>query len=401
MRFKLFLLISLAAIQTACTPNPAEQDKFLVGNKLKGLSSLTGENGEKVNRIVVYDSTVNRLQQFNLDTLKLERSLPSPSPGGVHSVLFDAYGNYAIDFADKQMTLFDFEGKATVNPVRYIGTPISAAFRPSKGLLVMYDDLSSVSVLKIGPKGQLESSWIGGPHINSGTIAAGDIDNSGRLVLGMSDGYFNVVDLEQTLMSQDKKWYADHFFSLLEHINWVAPVRGDADRMVVVSRDKISILNVATHAVEAEMPIKSGRILKYGKSPDPHIVLADSRYDFLQIVYYQGGDFKTKEIRYRASHIMETRLDLVNNSWSIIDANSQSYNSVGKVETYGRKLLSWNIVNMLATTKEDIGDFFDVELAMKSVFTLSTKSPLGYAVNYDLVTGKKSEIPNFNIPFIR
>lgn len=399
MRFNLLALIAIAVLQSACTPNSAEGDKFLIGNKLKGLSSLTGENGQNVNRIVVFDKTVNRLQQFNLDSLRLERSLPTPNPGGEHSVLFDARGNYAIDFTDKNMTVFDSEGNPRSNPVRYIGTPKSAAFRPSKGLLVMYDDLSSVSVLKMGSKGEVTSTWVGGPQIISGAIAAGDIDNSGRLVLGMSDGYFNVIDLEQTLINQN--WYADRFFTLLEGINWVAPVRGDADRVMVVSKDKISILNVATHSVESELAIKSNRILKYGKSPDPHIVLAGSGYDFLQVVYFQGGDLKMKEVRYVFSNINETRLDLANNNWSIVDATAQKYTSSGQSESAGRLIVGWRVSDMLAVNKDSIADGYLVELAMRSVFTLSTVSPLGYAVNYDLVSGKKSEIPNFNLPFIR
>ncbi len=373
----------------------------MIGDKLKDVSSLTSDTGQDLNKIVIFDPTVTRLQQFNLDTLQLERSLPTNNPGADHSVLYDAGGNYAIDFSAKNMTIFDSEGVAKVNPLRFVGKPKSASFRPSLGLLVVYDDLLSVGMLKLDSNGHIVKSWLTGPDFgNNVTIAAGDIDSLGRLVLGMNNGSIYVVDLEAS-MTPPQQWASTSFATMLEGIEWLAPVRGDSDRVLVASSDAVNLVNVTTHTVEQTLSVRSSHIVKYSKSVDPHILIKNYSTGKLQVVYVQGGAIQTKDVYYDSNLILQSRLDLVNDNWSFVDATKpEVYDYSVPAEMQGRVINSYQFSSLLAVSTEKVPDKTKLESASQSVFALYTSSPLGYAVNFDLLSGQKGVIKNFNLPYI-
>lgn len=71
---------------------------------------------------------------------------------------------------------------------------------PLRVILVTYDDGSSVAMLKLDANGNVTAKWSGGPVLDNGTgtppsISAGDVDDAGQLILGLSDNSIAVVNL--------------------------------------------------------------------------------------------------------------------------------------------------------------------------------------------------------------
>ncbi len=115
-------------------------------------------------------------------------------------MLYNLKGNYVIDFTTKHVSIYDRNGNATHNPIRFVGTPKSAAFRPSQGLIVIYDSLMSVwhdaNRTKRRNFEEVEGwarSWFKSHH------RRGDIDDGGRLVLALSDNTIVKVDIDATM----------------------------------------------------------------------------------------------------------------------------------------------------------------------------------------------------------
>lgn len=66
-------------------------------------------------------------------------------------------------------------------------------------LLVMYDDLNTVGIVKMDSNGQVVKAWVGGNLLGSANIQAGDLLSNGKLILTLSNKSIAVVDVAQTL----------------------------------------------------------------------------------------------------------------------------------------------------------------------------------------------------------
>lgn len=405
MRSKSWLLLLLAPfVLAACDPGPYyKPEENIIGEKLKDVTSLNNDVGNELNKTVTYDPTINRIHQFDLNTMKVERSLPVVNSGTDHTVLYDLSGNYVIDFTQKNMTIFDRFDRATNNPIRFVGKPKSAAFRPGSGLLVVYDDLGSVGLLKLDGNGLVQKSWVGGPVIGTNTsIAAGDIDSSGRLVAAMSDGSFCVVDLDQSMTQ--KQWVYTRFNTTLTDIKWVAPIRGQANKVFVAANDKLAIVDVVNQTVDSTVDVETDNIIKYSKSLDGHVLTQQwatwNREAEIKIWYVSGAQILSKSVFYQANFVTHTRLDIANDNWSIVDAQRSAYNREIPADKRNRVVKQWRFSDLLAVYIEKVPDRAKLELASRSVFALYPNK-LGWAINYDLLNLTKQEAKHFNIPYIR
>src|SRR5262245_59031278 len=99
MRFKWLAITGIAIALAACADkDPARDQEHLIGKKLTDVSSLVAPGGETQSHIAIYDKTVARVHQFDLNANALVRSFPVRNPGLEHYVLYDQPGNYIIDF---------------------------------------------------------------------------------------------------------------------------------------------------------------------------------------------------------------------------------------------------------------------------------------------------------------
>jgi hypothetical protein len=390
MLSKILILLTGVLLLSACDPAPlTKKDENIIGDALKDVSALNNDNGVEQSKVVLYDEVVGRIHQFDLLTNTHVKSVRSLEPTGEHTVLYDQTADFIVDMTNKNVTIFDSNGKGAPSPLHFVGTPVSAAFRPSLGYLVIYDNLMSVGILKIGPTGGVLKFGMRGPLLGSiETIAAGDVDGNGRLILAMSSGTIAIVDLEATL-NQDQ-WVYTSFASGLTDIKWLAPVRGDTDKFMTVSSGKISLFQVSTQTIIDQQDIDNTDVVKYSKSIDPHVLTAEG--NLLKLHYVEGAALQTRQVTKQIYFLIASRLDKTGNTWSIVNSNSSSVKK-------NRTVKQWRFSDMLALSEVPLRDESKLELASHSVFQLFP-SPMGYALNLDLFKTTNAEIKNFNLKLI-
>jgi hypothetical protein len=401
MRFSYLFFILFAALISACTPEMKDgtsTDQNNIGEKLQDVSSLTTEDGQSQSQVAIYDQTVARIHQFDLHSLTLIRSLPVDNPSADHYVLYHQAGNYVVDLSMQNLTLYDYQGMAEHSLLNFAGKPKSAAFKPNLGLLVVYDDLNSVGILKINQFGRAEKSWVGGTLVTgTASIAAGDINEAGQLILAMSDNSITVVDLDQTMSS--RKWIVTETFPTnLSKITWLAPVRGSTDLILVVSDQTLSLLSLSSQTIVSSFSLSSYKQLAYSKSIDPHIIL--KRNNEVVVAYVSGNSITTRSVYQHTGYVAKSRLDLIQDSWIMVGINNESW-IWGKsdAEKYNRTVKSWRFSDLLAQYSFNLRDNSVLEIADKSLLSLFP-SKLGYAVYYNMSSGTTQELKGFNIPYI-
>jgi hypothetical protein len=406
MLSKAILLIGASVLLAACDGvyyNP-ERPTNLIGTKLEDMSSLNDDAGNDINKIVVYDQTVSRIHQFNLDNMNIERSLPVLNPGIPHNVLYNLTGNYVIDFTTKHISFYDRLGTPTHNPIRFVGTPISAAFRPSLGLLVVYDSLMSVGILKVNGSGSvLQARKVGSDLGSNRTIAAGDIDDGGRLILALSDGTIVKVDLDATLSSGVWTLTGAPIVTGLTDINWVAPVRGQPNQVMVATKDKMAVVDTSVGAVIGTPTTLDGSIVWRSKGIDAHILTSSYSTSGVRIYYVSGSAVLSKKLQRASGGITHSRLDLSSDDLTFVTAGSYKWraNSLDSSnEPVDRMIRQWRFSDLDAQLEEKVVDGAKLALAKRSVFALM-ENKLGWALNYDLYSGAPPmQKRGFNVPYI-
>ncbi|MGE4130741.1 MAG: hypothetical protein AB7F86_03840 [Bdellovibrionales bacterium] len=389
MRFNILWPLALSLIVSACDPGPNSNGEHLIGDKLKDVSALTAQGGGDQDQIGIFDSTVGRIHQFNLAGNFLVRSFPAQNPGLEHSVLYDQSGNYLIDLTTKSLSIFDKSGNENKNPIEMLGKPMSAAFRADLGILVIYDDLQSVGILKLNSNGEVQKARVFGSSFGSSvTISAGDVDSTGRLVLALSDGSMALVDIDASLTAGS--WVKTTFATTMDNVRWLAPVRGSPDLAFVLQNEKLSVINVATQTVTDGPTIDNADVLFRSKSIDGHIMIRDATdKNKINMYYVNAGTITSQSLYFNSPAILNSRLDLTGDSWTLISATYDS-----------RSVRRWRFSDLLTTTNETLPKEAKFEVNGNRVFALYP-SKMGYAVHYNLTAKTSAELKHFNIPFIQ
>ena len=390
---------------SACDGGFGLRDTNIIGDKLEDMSSLTSEQGTDIRQIAVFDQTVGRIHQFDTSNLNIERSLPVQNPGDQHSVLFNPEGNYIIDFSTKHVSIYDRQGQAQHNPISFVGKPVSAAFRPSLGLVVIYDSLMSVGILKLDADGRVIAKWKGGPDLGSNrTIAAGDIDAGGKLILALSDGSLVKVDTDQVLSNQAWPTGLTGMPTGQEDIQWLAAVRGQANQVLVATKYRIFLFDTQAASVIGAVASMRGNVLKRSKGVDAHVVSgAYWSGDAPTFLYYAGpAGVMSKQLTRMPAGVTNSRLDLVANSWTLVvaDTNKTTYPRPPNPDEFNRTIRQWRFSDLDSQLELPIPDNSKLVLASRSVFALMNNK-LGWAYNYDLFGGPAKEKRGFNVPYIK
>lgn len=316
MASRIYLLFVLALY--SCNSSNYGTAVQNIGTPLEEQVGLFNAYGIETKNIFVFDSTTNRILGVNTDTMAINYKFELTNPGEQHYVAMDVNEKFVIDFSKRHLQVINLDGRRFDNPLKFLGTPISTAYNPNTRFMIIQDDLSSIGILKMTEDGAIEDSWLGGPLISEGkTIAAGDIDAAGRLVLTMSDGSITLVDLAATLTQ--KSWQSSNFSSGLTGLNWVAPDISAQNKVLVASEESVSVLDVATKAIletvdfnQSQLSLSSKyyrttpssdyyqqryepwkTVMGYSKAGKPHI-LAKTGTDKNPTLYYLGSDGKIK-----------------------------------------------------------------------------------------------------------
>ena len=390
-------LITACFTLSACGDFAMDRSDHLVGEKLKEVSGLTSDTGAVVSKVAMYDKTVNRIHQFALGPMKLIRSERVAANNQPHYVLYDQIGEYLIDLTERDITIFDRDGGASKNPVRMPGQPVSAVFRPSAGLLVVYDDLMSVALIKITPTGAIQKAWLGGPALcGGGTISAGDVDGAGRLVFAMSNGNIVLVDVDQSI--DNHAWSCQFYPSgVTDTIKWLGRVRDNSDQVLAATNSGVHLLDVSARTTLASRTDLGG-VDKFSKSIDPHAIFLEKAK--MTIAYARGSAIQTRDFFYVADMILNTRLDVAGDQFSMIHSEGSKRTYLDTPSEFARELVGWRLSDLLATPSVKLPDKATFEMAGRTLFMLYP-SKVGRAESFDLLTGVVARKDGYNLPYIQ
>jgi hypothetical protein len=404
MRFKLLAITGMAIALAACTNDDrARQDEHLVGKKLTDVSSLVTPTGEAQHNIAIFDKTVNRVHQFDLNANVLSRSFAVQRPGVEHYVLYDQPGNYVVDFSTKHISVFDKYGEANHNPIQFVGTPKSAAFNSTLGLLVMYDDKMTIGVLKLSPEGKVLKAQVFPGDFGGASISCGDIDENGNLIAALSNGKIVVADLTAALASG--AWTGNYTTknTVLNNAVWLAPVRGSVNLVLVQQEDRISLVDLTSESVTDGPLTNRKRVMHYGKGPDGHIIYEHATDSSLMLIaYVRAGVIETRQVNHSPYAILNSQLDLSAERWTTISAKSSTYNVQNGVTSYTNRSVTRYIFNsgsFIAVKDERLPEHAKFELSADRLFALMP-TRMGSAINYNLANFTSRPLTHFNVPYI-
>lgn len=387
--------------------NPGDDDRDnLVGNLTKDVAALTTPDEGQAQSLVLFDKTVRRIHQFDLTAMSHVRSFGVRNPDIPHYVLYGNNGNYIVDLSEKGLSIFNRHDQATHNPIPFQGKPISAAFLPSKGLVIVYDDLMTVGMLKLDNNGDVVKKWRGGAAIaNGNTIAAGDLNSSGQLILALSDGSVVVTNPEASMDAQN--WVKDDpnpIVTGLTDIRWLAPLPKTPTQVMIRSSGKLSLLDLTTRTIISSYDIKDS-VVKVSKFNDPHVVMKNGTQ--IKVAYVESSQISVKTFylsvgKFEMNTLLSSNLDLTKNTWSFVDTTDYLdyfYFNDLDASKKNRRFVRYDFAQVVATHKMNVANDTQVEIANDFIFALFPRA-LGYAVRYDVDTERQSELARFNLKYI-
>lgn len=402
MRFKNLLLGSLLAAisltsMIGCGVKVGEDlDEHMIGTKLEAVSPIRANNGSTNSTVAIFDDRLRKIHQFDVAKMTKLRTLKVEKPTEQHYVLHDAGANYIIDLTLSGFTIFDKNGKAQNNPLRLRGKPKSAAFHPERGFLVLYDDLMTVGIVSIDPNGKVLKAVTLGPILGDAdaAISSGDITYGGKLVLSMSDKSLAVVDIDQTLAQN--RWVFNKVSTGTTY-SWMAPVEGNANRMLVRSENNVALVDITTGATMSQVAL-NGKVKKLSKEINPHVI---SMYNGEATMFYtSGGAVRTRTMYRDMDAVVRSQLDLANNEWKVVFGNNRYiydiwYNEMNIIKD-NRHLEVFEVSSGIATENKRLTDNTQIYLGTDFIFTLYP-SDLGKIEREDIATGNKIQKLGFNI----
>lgn len=404
---------------SACTETkintPDYKNENIIGVALVKNSSLQNPEGDDSNKIVIFDKTIRKIHLFELEAMLHIGKYDAVNPEEDHFLIYQDSLNYFVDLSKKHLSIVNLDGTSQVNPLKFKGTPVSAAFDSKNGYLVMYDNLQSIGLLSLRQNGEVISSYLSGPIIdNQAAIKAGDINGSGQLILAVeslktdsastSTYKILVIDIAESL-KQQKLIYTENTTTLTS-IAWLAPTGSTNDEILVRSSDTISLVNLKTNTTKS-VSTTEWVVEKYSKIKNPHIIMrkkieGDSRYNpsaERKIYYAENGTIKSKSSSFKLNYVLNSHLDLAKDSWSLTTSNYIQeyflYNAYNEIQT-GREFTRYRFSDLLSTDSLKIDDKAIIEISNDYLFSLFP-SELGFATRTDLTSLKVKRLEHFNI----
>lgn len=418
-KLQMNLIIIAFCFLSACTDSkintPDYKNENIIGVPLVKNSSLQNPSGDDSNKIVIFDKTIRKIHWFDLESMTHLSKFDAINPEEDHYLIYQDSLNYFLDLSKKNLNIITLDGTAQSSPIKFKGTPVSAAFDSKNGYLVMYDNLQSIGILSLGKTSEVISSYLSGPIVNNqALIKAGDINGSGQLILATetltsdsaptSTYKILVINIADSL-KQQKLIYTENSTALTS-ITWLAPVTSSGDEILIRSSDTISLLNLKTNTTTS-ISTTDWVVEKYSKTKDPHIIMRKKEEGNLRynptserkIYYVENGSIKSKSSSFKLNYILNSHLDLIKDTWSITTSNYVQeyflYNAYNEIQT-GREFTRYRFNDLLSTDSLKIDDKAIIEISNDYLLSLFP-SELGFATRTDLATSKVKRLEHFNI----
>lgn len=380
--------------------NKYSNGNYVIGNSLSEVSTLASRFGEDSKKAAIFDRTTRKIHVFDAESFVHEVAYSVTNPQDDHYVLYSDEGNYIVNLSSKQLTVFDENGNAQHDPIKFAGTPVSAAFRPDLGSLVVYDDLQSVGMLKLEANGRVSGAWVGGAVFDeSDTILSGDISDGNKLILAISDGSLRVVDIEKSIV--EKKWESQKLAIGVTDIKWISAVPGQANQILMRSNDEIILFDYIANTTLSNINFTDDDFiaLKYSREKTPHVILKHKSQPLFKIVYADNGVLNSKRLLPPKGSIMISMLDKEVDSLNLVmvdfEYSANAYNDVRE----SRRLLQYRFSDMLAINEKAVPNNAEIQITNKYIFSLFP-SELGYVTRSDIADSSFKEIKGFNLKYI-
>lgn len=403
MDFKKILFCFGLLSLVACDKSPS-LDENIIGNRLENISSYSDANNS--NTVSFYDKNTSTAHQFDLNSLQKIQSFPLEDSKNDHYIIASQNSGYTVDLSLKSLSILKTDGSIIKNPITLFGKPVSAAYSKESGILIIYDELSSVGILKLSNQGDVLSSWVGGPLVDeTNSIDSGDLTPEGKLVLSLSNNTLLVVDINQSLIN--KSWTYESQNLSHQNILWIAAV--DNNHVLYQSSTHLALYNISTQSLVSSSALSERDVRSYSRSLSPHVIAKGEGLDNHTIYYVDSLQIKTKSLNQRDPNLLyeQSTLDLARDKLTLIVSDrsyslGSSYTSSGsyyyKKESI-KQSRTYRFSDLLALGQLDLPVEAQVKQSSNYIFALYP-SELGYAKRLDPISEEVKEMKFFNLDFI-
>lgn len=400
MDFKILFSLITVCILSSCVNNKPDifGDDYLIGDVLSKTSRMANSDGSEQNKIAIFDSTIRKIHLFDLDSKTLNSTVDSveSKSGSDHAILHDNIGNYIVDITEGGFSITNKYNQANINPIKLLGKPLSAAFRPDLGSLVIYDDVGSVGLMQLSPQGEVLKTWVGGSRLNSSedvTINSGDLLDNGHLITSLSDGRLADIDVNNSIVN--KRWMYSIKVTGLPTAKWISKIPGHSDQVFFYSSDdenqKIYLYDLATETILDSYQVQ-GSVEKASRFSHPHVLVKTSDTAFLDIIYPDSAQIK--KIRMPRHNFMSYRFVLSSN----MNINQDSFSFIEGQSAFNsdkRAFKKYRLSDMLLASSIDLPTNARLEMSNQFVLALFP-SKLGHAISYSTDARSQVEFKFFN-----
>lgn len=442
-RMKVLITSIVIVSCSAGAEKSKKPDERNIGVTLESIAPLYSPGGLESNITWIADESSRQIHKVSVHPLEIIASFTLDQPQAQHTLIGKHDGQYVIDFFEKNIQIIRADGSRTTLPIKFRGTPKSAAYSSDQGILVMLDDLGTVGVMMLDANGDVLKSWVGGSLIaEDKSIVAGDLGIDGKLVIAMDDDSMAVIDIEKSI--DEETWFYETFVSEIHGISWLAPDNDDPNNWLVIGADGIGTLNLkertfGTKQVKFKQPVLSSEVLglpgvsrmisdlpdpkldyptyvgpsnslategeaqadnlipmfevvtksKLGK---PHIAMANI-YDSTERIYYFNRDGQI------ASHAILTELTLSSATGSYFSKDAEELRVLVATsdftKVYGMRI-SDNLVTVAATLPGG-----GTPVLGESFLFVDRKSALGLFESLNLENEERQKLEGFNFSYFR
>ncbi|MBP9708441.1 MAG: hypothetical protein KBD78_12425 [Oligoflexales bacterium] len=384
----LFLLI------ISCSTKEEIEKSGYIGETLEP-TSFQFKDDVNADAAFFVDDPSSRILELKLADMSISKSFALSNAGNEHTLASGPDGSYVIDFSTKHLEIIKTDGTRSEQFLDFQGTPVSAAFDASLGIMVMLDDIYSVGLLMLSETGDLRKSWLGGSLIAAGkSLRAGDIDSKGNLLLSTSDDSIAIVNIEESIDA--KEWVSESFATDLENIYWIAP-DSDLDGLsLLLSKESLAIFNSNSGSIseQKELPSATMRVSINSKNGKPHVITTDKNGTTIQLHFINsGGSLDTV-------NIPPSGIDLFPISDSYLDKDLSTF-------TYFRTLFDGEYEISKFRLSDNLALFYKViDSAGKASLTpnhlfINKEAPLGYLQVLDFESSLLKELKGYNFEYFR
>lgn len=404
MDFKIVFLTVMLSFLLACSKSLTPSVNLgYIGNSLESISQGYGENGEAEGDMVIFDETTRRIHDFDLQSMTLKNSTEVVNPDAQHFLFYYKAKDFIFDLSQSHLSILNQSRNLVSHPLKFSGLPVSVAVQQQLGLFVLYDDLQSTGIIKLGSNGEVANSWVGGSLLSTGaSIVSGDLNSNGQLVLSLTGGTLAVVDVEETLGQQ--KWVFEQFASGINDINWMAPLPNQPNLFLAKSATKIVLFNITNKSIIDSVNISGQQIQQLSKSIEPHLLLLDQ--GSLKIAYVQNDHIVVNNVNQSVNKILYSVLDSTSGVWTYVDSNASAndyyygyyYNNIDYTK-YRRTLKRVRLSDLLVTQNQALADNTQVRLISDYIFTLFPSS-MGYVSRFSITNSEEKVLKYFNMNYL-